>query len=62
MSVDNDVIFNTFLILTAGIVDTFWYLILTFLVTSNLALEFIRNKGILIQKIIGDIFIIIGAA
>ncbi len=60
MSVDNDVFFNTFLILTAGIVDTIWYIILTFLVTSNVALEFIRNKSILVQKIIGSVFIIIG--
>ena len=60
MSVDNEVFFNTFLILTAGIVDTIWYIILTFLVTSNVALEFIRNKSILVQKIIGSVFIIIG--
>ena len=60
MSVDNDVFFNTFLILTAGIVDTIWYIILTFLVTSNTALEFIRNKSILVQRIIGSVFIIIG--
>ena len=60
MSIDNDVFFNTFLILTAGIVDTIWYIILTFLVTSNVALEFIRNKSILVQKIIGSVFIIIG--
>ena len=61
MSVDNDVIFNTFLILTAGIIDVVWYIILTFLVTSSAALEFIKNKSILIQKIIGGTFIIIGA-
>ncbi len=61
MSVDNEVFFNTFLILTAGIIDTVWYIILTFLVTSNDALEFIRNKSILVQKIIGSVFIIIGA-
>jgi len=60
MSIDNDVFFNTFLILTAGIVDTIWYIILTLLVTSNVALEFIRNKSILVQKIIGSVFIIIG--
>ena len=61
MSVDNNLFFNTFLIFTAGIVDTIWYIILTFLVTSNVALEFIKNKSILIQKIIGAVFIIIGA-
>ena len=61
MSFDNDIIFNTFLILTAGVVDTVWYIILTFLVTSKVALEFIKNKSILIQKIIGCVFMIIGA-
>ena len=60
MSVDNEVFFNTFLILTAGIIDTVWYIILTILVTSDVALEFIRNKSILVQKIIGSVFIIIG--
>tara|TARA_B100001027_G_scaffold207327_1_gene171661 strand:+ start:885 stop:1499 length:615 start_codon:yes stop_codon:yes gene_type:complete len=61
MSVDNNIIFNSFLILTAGIVDIVWYIILTFLVTSKVALEFIKNKSILIQKIIGCVFMIIGA-
>ena len=61
MSVDNDIIFNTILILTAGIVDVVWYIILTFLVTSSIALEFIKNKSILIQRIIGGTFIVIGA-
>ena len=60
MSVDNDLIFNAFLILTAAIIDSIWYVILTLLVTSNIAFEFIKNKSALLQKFIGSIFIIIG--
>ena len=60
MSVDNDIIFNTYLILTAAIVDSTWYIVLTLLVTSNIAFEFIKNKSAFLQKLIGSIFIIIG--
>ena len=61
MSLNNDLFFNTTLILTAGLVDAVWYITLTLLVTSNIALEFFKNKNILLQKFIGSIFIIIGA-
>lgn len=61
MSVNNDLFFNTTLILTAGLVDAVWYITLTLLVTSNIALDFFKNKNILLQKFIGSIFIIIGA-
>ena len=60
MSVDNDIIFNTYLILTAAIVDSTWYIVLTLLVTSNIAFEFIKNKSAFLQKLIGIVFIIIG--
>ncbi len=61
MSVDNDMIFNTILILTASMVDTIWYVILTLLVTTNIALDFIKDKSVLLQKFVGSVFIIIGA-
>ena len=61
MSVDNDMIFNTILILTASIVDATWYMILTILVTTNIALDFIKDKSVLLQKFVGSVFIIIGA-
>ena len=61
MSVDNDMIFNTILILTASIVDAIWYVILTLLVTTNIALDFIKNKSFLLQKFVGSVFIIISA-
>ena len=60
MSIDNDIIFNTCLILTASIVDAVWYITLTFLVTSKGALEFIKDKSILLQQLIGWVFILIG--
>ena len=60
MSVDNNIIFNTCLILTASIVDAVWYITLTFLVTSKGALKFIKDKSILFQQLIGGVFILIG--
>ena len=61
MSVDNDMIFNTILILTASIIDAIWYVILTLLVTTNIALDFIKDKSVLLKKFVGSVFIIIGA-
>ena len=61
MSLENGKAFNLTLILTAGIVDTIWYVILTLLVTSNIALEFFKNKNVLLKKFLGSVFIIIGA-
>ena len=60
MSVDNDLFFNTVLVLTAAIVDALWYITLTLLVTSKIALDFIKNKNGILQKIVGIIFIAIG--
>ncbi len=61
MSVDNDMIFNTILILTASIIDAIWYVILTLLVTTNIALDFIKDKSVLLKKFVGSVFVIIGA-
>ena len=61
MSIENGKAFNLTLILTAGIVDTVWYVVLTLLVTSNIALEFFKNKNVLLKKFVGSVFIIIGA-
>ena len=60
MSLENGKVYNLTLILTAGIVDTVWYVILTLLVTSNIALEFFKNKNVLLKKFVGGVFIIIG--
>lgn len=60
MSIENDIILNTYLILTAGIVDATWYIILTLLVTSSVALKFIKSKSFLLQTFVGYVFILIG--
>ena len=60
MSLDNDIIFNSYLVLTAGIVDVAWYIFLTLLVTSNLALGFVKNKIAKLQKFLGIVFIALG--
>ena len=60
MSVDNDLFFNTVLVLTAAIVDALWYITLTLLVTSKIALDLIKNNYGLLQKFVGIIFIAIG--
>ena len=60
MSVNNEVKFNVFLVLIAGIVDTCWYILLTILVTSGISLNFIRSKSFILQKVIGSLFITIG--
>ena len=62
MSKDNDIFFNTFLVLTAGIIDATWYVILSFLVTSRVALEFFKNKNEILQKFVGAVFIVLGFA
>lgn len=60
MSLENDLIFNTYLVLTAGLVDASWYIILTFLVTSKATLEVVKRKSIILQNAVGSIFILIG--
>ena len=60
MSLENDLIFNTYLVLTAGVVDASWYIILTFLVTSKATLEVVKRKSIILQNAVGSIFILIG--
>lgn len=60
MSLDNDIVFNSYLVLTAGIVDVTWYIALTLLVTSDLALEFVKSKISILQRFLGIIFITLG--
>ena len=60
MSINNDIVFNSYLILTAGIVDTTWYIVLTLSVTSNFALKFVKNKIAILQRFLGIIFIAVG--
>ena len=60
MSVDNDLIFNIYLVSIAGIIDACWYIILTLAVTTASALHFFQIKIMLIQKIQGFFFIALG--
>ena len=60
MSLNNELIFNIYLVTIAGIVDAFWYIFLTMAVTTASALTFFQTKILLIQKIQGFLFIAIG--
>ena len=62
MSVNNELIFNIYLILIAGIVDAFWYIFLTLAATTASALTFFQTKILLIKKIQGFLFVAIGLA
>src|SRR6056300_199656 len=60
MSVNNELIFNIYLVLIAGIVDAFLYIFLTLAVTTASALTFFQTKILLIKKIQGFLFVAIG--
>jgi len=60
MSQNNDLVFNTYLVSIAGIVDACWYIILTLAVTTASALSFFQKKINFIQKIQGFLFIALG--
>jgi len=60
MSVNNELIFNIYLVSIAGMIDACWYIILTLAVTTASALNFFQTKIKLIQKIQGVFFIGIG--
>ena len=57
MSEDNELIFDIYLILIAGIVDAIWYIILTFSVTTSSFLRFFQIKINYIKKLQGLFFI-----
>ena len=60
MSIDNELIFNIYLVSIAGIIDACWYIILTLVVTTASALSFFQTKLMLIQRVQGFLFITIG--
>ena len=60
MSIDNELIFNIYLVSIAGIVDACWYIILTLVVTTASALSFFQTKLMLIRRVQGFLFITIG--
>ena len=59
MSEDNDTIFNIYLVITAGVVDTLWYISLTILVTATKSLNILKSNDLL-SKIIGCLFLVLG--
>jgi len=60
MSQNNDLVFNTYLVSIAGIVDACWYIILTLAITTASAVRFFQKKINFIQKIQGFLFIALG--
>ena len=62
MSEKNDFLFNAYLVITAGIVDSIWYIFLTILTTSSVSLNFVKKNNYVLNKITGYIFILIGVA
>jgi len=60
MSINNELIFNIYLVSIAGITDACWYIVLTLVVTTTSAYSFFQAKLILIQKIQGLFFIGLG--
>ena len=60
MSINNELIFNIYLVSIAGITDACWYIVLTLAVTTVSAYSFFQSKLILIQKIQGLFFIGLG--
>jgi len=59
MSVNNELIFNIYLVSIAGIVDAFWYIFLTLAVTTASSLTFFQTKISHIKRIQGFLFVAI---
>ena len=61
MSLNNNFILNTSLVLIAGITDTLWYIFLTTTITSPRILEILKTKSLILNKCIGVLLILIAA-
>ena len=44
MSVNNEIIFNIYLVSIAGVIDACWYIVLTLAVTTASALNFLKQN------------------
>ena len=60
MSINNDLIFNIYLVFIAGFIDACWYITLTLMVSTDRALNFFQKKIIHINKIQGLLLIALG--
>jgi len=56
---DHNYLHNIILIITAGTVDTGWYILLTTVATSSIFRLFFERKSVQIKKIIGSIYLLI---
>tara|TARA_B100000886_G_scaffold151439_1_gene102996 strand:+ start:1531 stop:2151 length:621 start_codon:yes stop_codon:yes gene_type:complete len=59
MSTDNDLTLNAALVITAGIVDTLWYILLVYLVTTGMMFKLIKSNYRFIHRFIGILFVIL---
>ena len=59
MSTDNDLTLNAALVITAGIVDTLWYILVVYLVTTGMIFELIKSNYRFIHKFTGILFVIL---
>ena len=59
ININANIIFNTTLVLTASIIDTLWYILVSFLVTGYGLKNFLIERKKMIQKITGSILILI---
>ena len=55
-----NIYYNSILVITAGIIDASWYLLLTLIITSSLSLSLIEKKFFFIKRIMGITLIILG--
>ena len=56
---DGNFFFNTILVLTASIIDALWYILVSFLITSDGIKKILLGQKKIIQKITGSILIMI---
>ena len=59
MSDDQGHLYNFILVITAGVVDTCWYIFLTSVATSSVFRFFLEKKSVQIKKFIGLIYLAI---
>ena len=60
MDVNNELIFNIFLVSIAGIIDACWYITLSLVITTVSVYNFFKKKIDIIKKIQGFFFITLG--
>ena len=59
ISIEATLVFNTILVLTASIIDSIWYIIVSLLITGYGVKNFLIARRVLIQKITGFVLLVI---